>query len=90
MKTNHIFVFKQVPSMERNSHYSQMEPSGTLVSKITTKDISTINDVLPTEILKKILERLDIKSLCLARQTCKRWKTIVDRFELVEEASSKK
>ena len=66
-----------------------MEPSGTLVSKITKEDVSTINDDLPTEILKKILEKLDIKSLCLARQTCKRWKAIVDGFELVEEASSK-
>ena len=67
-----------------------MEPSGTLVSKITKEDIPTINDKLPTEILKKILEKLDIKSLCLARRTCNHWKEIVDRFELVEEASSKK
>ena len=48
-----------------------------------------INRVLPTEILRKILQKSDIKSLCMARQVCKRWKAIIDGFHLVEEASSK-
>ena len=48
-----------------------------------------VNQVFPTELLKKILERLDIKSLCSAKQTCKHWKNIIDTFELLENASSK-
>ena len=48
-----------------------------------------INYVLPSEILKKIFELLDIKSLCSARQTCKYWNEIIVAFELVEEAASK-
>ena len=49
----------------------------------------SINQVLPTEIVKKILQRLDIKSLCCAKQTCKYWKSIINAFELMENASSK-
>ena len=48
-----------------------------------------INQVLPNEILKKILDKLDIKSLCFSRQTCKLWNDIIIKFKLVEEVSSK-
>ena len=47
------------------------------------------NKVLPTEMLKAILEKLDYKSLCSARQICKRWKEIIDGFKLVEKAFGK-
>ena len=59
--------------------------------KVERKMISfqSINQVLPTEMLKKILEFLDIKSLYFAKLSCKRWKDIIDEFELVNEASSK-
>ena len=53
------------------------------------KQTQFINQVFPTEILKKILERLDIKSLCSAKQTCKHWKNIIDTFKFLENASSK-
>ena len=48
-----------------------------------------INQVLATEILRKILQKLDIKNLCMARAICKRWKAIIDGFQLVKEASGK-
>ena len=63
--------------------------SGVSLSKKAKLEIPEINQVLPTEILRKILQRLDIMSLCVARQTCKRWKGVIDGFELVEEACSK-
>ena len=47
------------------------------------------NKVLPTEMLKAILEKLDYKSLASARQICKRWKEIIDGFKLVEKAFGK-
>ena len=59
------------------------------IAKMPKLEITDINQVLPTEILRKILQRLDIPSLCSARQTCKRWKDVIDGFELVEEACSK-
>ena len=37
-----------------------------------TTALSLVHQALPTEMLKKILENLDIKSLCSAQQTCKR------------------
>ena len=49
----------------------------------------SVNELLPTELLKKILENLGIKSLCFAKQTCKHWNEIVDEFQLVEKALSK-
>ena len=63
--------------------------SDQLIAKMPKLEITDINQVLPTEILRKVLQRLDIPSLCVARQTCKRWKEIIDGFELVEEACSK-
>ena len=58
-----------------------------MVEKETS--LSSVNEVLPTELLKKILENLGIKSLCFAKQTCKHWNEIVDEFQLVEKALSK-
>ena len=55
---------------------------------MTEMDISTTK-VLPTEMLKAILEKLDYKSLSSARQICKRWKEIIDGFKLVEKAFGK-
>ena len=58
-------------------------------ARIAEEDLILINNVLPPEILKKIFEWLDIKSLCYARQTCKRWKLIIDNCNIMKEALSK-
>ena len=50
---------------------------------------SKINEVLPTELLRKILENLGFKSLVSARQSCKYWKKIIDAFELQKKALGK-
>ena len=63
--------------------------SDVLIAEMSKLEITDMNQVLPTEILRKILKRLDIPNLCVARQTCKRWKGVIDGFELVEEACSK-
>ena len=52
-------------------------------------DFPLINELLPVEMLEKILEWLDIKSLVNARLTCKRWKLIIDSCDIIEEALSK-
>ena len=54
-----------------------------------TIDLPFINKVLPTEMLKKILEQLDYKSLCYAKQSFKHWKNIIEEFKLVEHALGK-
>ena len=57
--------------------------------EITPTELPMINQVLPIEMFKKILEKLDIKSLCSTKQTCKYWKKTVCEFKLVEKASSR-
>ena len=58
--------------------------------KITNSiDLPLINKVLPTEMLKKVLEHLDYKSMHNAKQSFKHWKDIIDEFKLVEHAISK-
>ena len=52
-------------------------------------DFSLMNKVLPIEILKKILEKLDFRSVCLARQTCKYWNEIICKLKVAEKVSSK-
>ena len=52
-------------------------------------DFPLINEVLPAEILEKILEWLDIKSLVNARLTCKHWKLIIDNCDIMGKVLSK-
>ena len=52
-------------------------------------DLPLINRVLPTEMLKKILENLDYKSLCNAKHAFKHWKDIIDEFKFVEQSLGK-
>ena len=62
---------------------------GLKMAKKRKTALSLVNQALPTEILKKIMENLDIKSLCFAKQTCKRWMDVINGFQLVEKALSK-
>ena len=51
--------------------------------------LPSINQVLPTEMLKKILENLDYKSLYFAKKSCQQWKEIIVGFGLEKKASGK-
>ena len=66
-----------------------LEEDEPVEEEITITELPLINQVLPIEMFKKILEKLDIKSLFFTKQTCKHWKKIVDEFKLVEKVSSK-
>ena len=57
--------------------------------KEKTIDFLSINKFLPGEMLEKILEWLDIKSLANARLTCKHWKLIIDNCDIKEKVLSK-
>ena len=58
-------------------------------AKMAEEDFYIINQVLPIEILRKVLQYLDLKSLYTAKQVCKQWKEVIDWFELLKEATSK-
>ena len=59
------------------------------MAEATTLNISTIHEILPTEIFVNILKRLDFKSITNAKGACKEWKKVIENFKLVEEASMK-
>ena len=44
---------------------------------------------VPTEIVIKIFEKLDFKHLCISRSVCKRWKFLIDSFDLLDESLKK-
>lgn len=50
---------------------------------------AVIHDLLPKEMLVKILKELDYKSICIARRTCKFWNEVIVKFEVVKFVSCK-
>ena len=90
-----IEVFKGKEDVEEIDPEKKLMTIKPIENKWANKDetnsfeLPIINQVLPIEMFKKILEKLDIKSLCIIKQTCKHWKEIVDEFELIQKASSK-
>ena len=51
--------------------------------------LPSINQVFPTEMLKKILGNLDYKSLLNAKKTCRLWRDIIVEFGFEKQASGK-
>ena len=51
--------------------------------------LSVIQDILPPEMVEKILKLLHIKDLCQAQVICRRWKEIIDKGNLIKKASGK-
>ena len=54
-----------------------------------TLKVTTIHDILPTEIFIMILKKLNYKSICLARVICKQWKKVIDNFKIVDACMAK-
>ena len=50
---------------------------------------TTINDLLPSEIIEKILKLLNLKEKCHAQLICRRWKGIIDNGNLLIKAAGK-
>ena len=81
-------IFEILKSQDRPDLVEEMKKKTSLLLKLNKKT-TDINVVLPTEIVKKILENLDYKSLCSAKQTFKRWKDIIDEFKFVAKSLGK-
>ena len=68
------------------SSFSDFEPSTLTFSNMGEVKINSmyyIHEVLPEEIFVMILKKLDYKSLIISRGTCKKWRTVIDGFELL-------
>ena len=50
---------------------------------------SLIHEILPPEMVEKILKLLNYKDLCQAKQVCRRWKEIIDLGNLMKKSKSK-
>ena len=49
--------------------------------------LSTINDLLPPEMIEKILKHLSFKEIRQAQLVCRRWKGIIDNGNLLMKAA---
>ena len=48
-----------------------------------------IHNMLPPEMLEKIIEILNYMEICQAKLICKRWKEIIDKGNLLKKAAGK-
>ena len=59
------------------------------MEKANKTNTSLILNMLPPEMLEKILKLLNFKDICKAKFICKRWKDIIVIGNLVKKASGK-
>ena len=59
------------------------------ITESETMELSLIHEILPPEMVEKILKFLSYKDIFQAQLICKRWKEIIDNGNLVKNASSK-
>ena len=52
-------------------------------------NMSLILNMLPPEMVEKILKLLNIKNICQARKISKQWKEIIDQGNLLKKASGR-
>ena len=52
-------------------------------------DMSLILNMLPPEMLEKILKLLKLKEICQAQLVCKRWKDIIVKGNLAKKVAGK-
>ena len=51
--------------------------------------VSDVGNILPPEMLEKILKLLNLKEICHAQLVCKRWKEIIVQGNLVKKVAGK-
>ena len=53
------------------------------------KRLSDVENILPPEMVEKILKLLKLKEICQAKLICRRWKEIIVKGNLLKKASGK-
>ena len=65
-------------------------PHGQIVSvEVKKKILSDVENILPPEMLEKIIKFLKLKEICQAQLICKRWKDIIVKGNLVKKIAGK-
>ena len=57
------------------------------MSELEITNISLVCNILPPEIIEKILKLLSFKEVCQAQLICARWKNIIQKGNLVKKAA---
>ena len=66
------------------------KPDGQINSDQTKKRrVSDVENILPPEMVEKILKLLKLKEICQAQLVCKRWKDIIVKGNLVKKVAGK-
>ena len=52
-------------------------------------ELSLIHEILPPEIIEKILKLLNYKDIYQSQLVCRRWKEIIDKGNLKKKATGK-
>ena len=52
-------------------------------------ELSTIHEILPSELVEKVFKLLNCKDICKAQLVCRRWKEIINKGKLVKRAKGK-
>ena len=81
-----------ITCLQNNNSISSFSSSVHMCYKIPEAkkmELSTIHEILPPEMVEKILKLLNFKDLCQARQVCRRWKEIIDKGNLKKKATGK-
>ena len=65
-------------------------PDGQIVSIQAKKTrLSDVENILPPEMVEKILKLLNLRDICQTQLVCKRWKEIIDKGNLKKRAKGK-
>ena len=57
--------------------------------KTKMRRVSDVENILPPEMVEKILKLLKLKEICQAKLVCKRWKEIIVKGNLVKKVAGK-
>ena len=63
---------------------------GQIVSvQVKKRILSNVENILPPEMVEKILKLLTCRDICQAKLICRRWKEIIDKGNLVKKVAGK-
>ena len=80
-----LYQFSKICKIERKRN-----SDGKIVSfQAKKKILSDIENILPPEMLEKILKLLNYMEICQAKLICRRWKEIIIEGNLLKKASGK-
>ena len=78
----------QFSKISKNERKRKLD--GQIVSvQAKKRRLSDVENILPPEMLEKILKLLKLKEICQVQLVCKRWKDIIVKGNLVKKASGK-